>query len=166
MGLLFYLVPFALPTLAISAVLLLVYVWFFRGKPEMPHGYQKVSTPKSTPLLNDVNDRNNFKPSKIPSDPTGIDYVVIGSGIAGLYSAALLSKIGKKVVVLEQHYIAGGCMHIFEDKGFKFDTGIHYLGKVKKYGKYLDFVLAPEHKVRYTVFVSRRNFAVRFRLLT
>jgi phytoene dehydrogenase-like protein len=25
--------------------------------------------------------------------------------------------------VLEQHYIAGGCTHAFEDKGYEFDTG-------------------------------------------
>ncbi|WP_156499748.1 NAD(P)-binding protein, partial [Oleiphilus sp. HI0061] len=36
------------------------------------------------------------------------DVIVIGSGIGGLANAALLSKLGKKVCVLEQHYTAGG----------------------------------------------------------
>ena len=56
------------------------------------------------------------------------DVVVIGSGLGGLTSASLLAKAGYKVVVLEQHDIAGGCTHTFEDGGFEFDVGIHYLG--------------------------------------
>ena len=36
------------------------------------------------------------------------DAVVIGSGIGGLTTAACLSKAGYKVLVLEQHYTAGG----------------------------------------------------------
>ena len=43
-------------------------------------------------------------------------------------NAALLSKLGKKVVVLEQHSIAGGCCHTFTEKGYSFDTGFHYIG--------------------------------------
>ena len=35
------------------------------------------------------------------------DAIVIGSGIGGLTTAACMSKLGKKVVVLEQHYTAG-----------------------------------------------------------
>lgn len=52
-----------------------------------------------------------------------IDYVVIGSGIGGLSSAALLSYYGYSVVVLESHYLPGGVAHTFEHKGFKFDAG-------------------------------------------
>jgi len=35
------------------------------------------------------------------------DIIVIGSGIGGLASAAALSKYGYKVLVLEQHHVAG-----------------------------------------------------------
>lgn len=35
---------------------------------------------------------------------------------------------GLKVVVLEQHDVAGGCTHTFEEHGFEFDTGLHYVG--------------------------------------
>lgn len=55
--------------------------------------------------------------------PTALDAVVIGSGIGGLTAAALLSKAGKRVLVLEQHDQAGGCTHTFQNKGFEFDVG-------------------------------------------
>ena len=32
------------------------------------------------------------------------------------------------MLVLEQHDVAGGCTHTFEDRGFEFDTGLHYIG--------------------------------------
>ena len=33
----------------------------------------------------------------------GMDFIVVGSGIAGLVFAALMSRAGKKVLVLEAH---------------------------------------------------------------
>lgn len=59
------------------------------------------------------------------------DAIVIGSGIGSLTTAALLSKEGKKVLVLERHYVAGGFTHVFKRKGYEWDVGIHYIGEVQ-----------------------------------
>ncbi len=58
------------------------------------------------------------------------DAVVIGSGMGGLTTAALLSDLGWKVCVLEQHYTAGGYTHSYERNGYEWDVGVHYIGEV------------------------------------
>jgi len=59
------------------------------------------------------------------------DAVVIGSGIGGLATAATLSKLAeKRVLVLEQHYTAGGFTHTFRRPGYEWDVGVHYIGDV------------------------------------
>ena len=62
------------------------------------------------------------------------DAIVIGSGIGGLTTAAILSKLfHKKVLVLEQHFTAGGFTHGFKRKGkFHWDVGLHYVGEMGK----------------------------------
>ena len=55
--------------------------------------------------------------------PKNVDVIIIGSGISGLTLGALLARCGRRVLVLEQHYIAGGATHTFEEKGYEFDTG-------------------------------------------
>ncbi len=60
------------------------------------------------------------------------DVIVVGSGIGGLTNAALLSLLGKKVCVLEQHYTAGGYTHAYEREGYEWDVGVHYIGEVHK----------------------------------
>ncbi|KAJ7992277.1 hypothetical protein DPEC_G00276850 [Dallia pectoralis] len=69
--------------------------------------------------------KQGFLASKVPEN---LDAVVIGSGIGGLGVAVLLAKVGKRVLVLEQHDRAGGCCHTFTEKGYEFDVGIHYIG--------------------------------------
>lgn len=60
------------------------------------------------------------------------DAIVIGSGMGGLTTAALLSELGWKVCVLEQHYTAGGYTHSYERHGYEWDVGVHYIGDVGK----------------------------------
>jgi all-trans-retinol 13,14-reductase len=60
------------------------------------------------------------------------DAIVIGSGIGGLASAALLSSFAaKRVLVLERHYVAGGYTHAFQRSGYEWDVGLHYIGDVQ-----------------------------------
>ena len=60
------------------------------------------------------------------------DALVIGSGIGGLTTAALLSELGWRVAVLEQHYTAGGATHSYDRAGYEWDVGVHYIGDMGK----------------------------------
>ncbi|NVB38252.1 NAD(P)/FAD-dependent oxidoreductase [Pseudenhygromyxa sp. WMMC2535] len=60
------------------------------------------------------------------------DAIVIGSGLGGLSTAALLSEAGKRVLVLERHYALGGFTHTFTRKGYEWDVGVHYVGEVHR----------------------------------
>jgi phytoene dehydrogenase-like protein len=54
------------------------------------------------------------------------DVAIVGSGIGGLSCGALLAKRGLKVLVSEQHYLAGGYCTSFPRKGHStFDAGVH-----------------------------------------
>lgn len=82
-------------------------------------------------------------------DFSGIDHIIIGSGMGGLTAATWLAKAGKKVVVFERHYKPGGFTHSFKRKnGFQWDVGVHYVGNVGKDGplrKLFDFL--TNHKL-------------------
>ena len=59
------------------------------------------------------------------------DAIVVGSGMGGLASAAILSKLAhRRVLVLERHYTAGGYTHAFHRPGYEWDVGVHYIGQV------------------------------------
>ena len=51
------------------------------------------------------------------------DIVVIGSGIGGLSTAALLASTGQKVAVCESHDAPGGAAHEWTVKGHHFESG-------------------------------------------
>ncbi len=57
------------------------------------------------------------------------DVIVIGAGIGGLTAAALLSKAGLSVCVLEKEPHVGGYLAGFRRKQFIFDTAIHWLNQ-------------------------------------
>ena len=60
------------------------------------------------------------------------DAIVIGSGIGGLTAAVLLgAHAGKRVLVLERHYEAGGFTHTFHRPGYEWDVGLHYIGQMQ-----------------------------------
>ena len=68
-----------------------------------------------------------YRPKRLAAS---YDAIVIGSGMGGLTTAALLSELGWKVCVLEQHYTAGGYTHSYARAGYEWDVGVHYIGDV------------------------------------
>lgn len=65
-----------------------------------------------------------------PTTTGQYDVIVIGSGIGGMTSAAVLARLrGRKVLVIERHFAAGGQTHEFTRKGrYRWDVGLHYVG--------------------------------------
>jgi phytoene dehydrogenase-like protein len=62
------------------------------------------------------------------STHSSYDAIVIGSGMGGLACACALTRMGRRVLVLEQHIVAGGLTQTFARDGFRWDVGVHYLG--------------------------------------
>lgn len=58
------------------------------------------------------------------------DAIVLGSGMGGLAAAAALAHRGRRVLVLEQHTVAGGLTQTFTRQDWTFATGVHYIGGV------------------------------------
>lgn len=54
--------------------------------------------------------------------------VILGSGLGGLFSGAILALEGYKVHVLEKNKQIGGNLQIFSRNKTVFDTGVHYVG--------------------------------------
>ena len=70
----------------------------------------------------------SYKQIEITGD---YDAIIIGSGMGGLATAAALAKHGgRRVLVLERHYTAGGFTHTFRRPGYEWDVGVHYIGQV------------------------------------
>ena len=60
--------------------------------------------------------------------------VIIGGGLGGLFTGAILSKEGLEVTVLEKNAIIGGGLQSFRRFGELFDTGMHIIGGMQKDG--------------------------------
>merc|ERR1711871_1175869 len=134
-----YMIWLVIISLILTFFIMILEIVLSGNKNKKPREYKKID---NEIIVNHSGDniRDGYSKKKIPQN---LDAIVIGSGIGGLTTAALLSKVGKKVLVLEQHYIAGGCTHAFEDHGYEFDTGIHYVGNIKKRKKILDLITTP-----------------------
>jgi len=55
------------------------------------------------------------------------DALVIGAGLSGLAAGIRLAMFGKRVAVLEKHYLWGGLNSFYKRGGRLFDTGLHAL---------------------------------------
>ncbi len=77
------------------------------------------------------------------------DYIIIGAGMSGMTLGALLSKLGRRVLLLEQHFIPGGFTQTFRRGNFKWDVGVHLVGKVSEdyfEGRLMSFLSGGELK--------------------
>ncbi len=78
--------------------------------------------------------------------------VVVGAGIAGLTSAAILSKLGLSVTLIESHNQSGGCAGTFKRNKYIFDVGATQVAGLETGGihskifKFLDIPL-PEASI-------------------
>lgn len=110
-------------TLLLSAVIAVILplslAWFRSRSKRGPNPFASDTRRTAAPVILDQAERDKilkqgFAGKKVPEN---LDAIVIGSGIGSLTCAALLSRAGKKVLVLEQHDQAGGCCHTFHEKG-------------------------------------------------
>ncbi|PPI56539.1 phytoene desaturase family protein [Rathayibacter toxicus] len=91
----------------------------------------RISVPMSTKLvlavrasLSTLNSGRGARPVRASGSAVGPPRaVVIGGGIAGLASAALLAREGYAVTLLEARETVGGRVGMWERDGFRFDTG-------------------------------------------
>jgi len=60
------------------------------------------------------------------------DVIVVGGGISGLLSALVLSKHGKKVLVLEKDSVVGGNCNSYNVDGYQVDTGPHAITHLRE----------------------------------
>ena len=69
--------------------------------------------------------------------------LIIGGGLGGLFTGALLAKVGWRPVVLEKNRTLGGGLQTFVRAGEQFETGMHILGGLREGGcirRICDFV--------------------------
>ena len=94
--------------------------------------------------------------------------VIIGGGLGGLMTGALLSKEGYKVSVFEKHHNIGGGLQSYKRFGTTFDTGMHVFGGMHEGGNirricdYLEIIddfkyLNVDEKACLSLFVASDN---------
>ncbi len=85
------------------------------------------------------------------------DAIVIGAGVGGLTAAALLTRLGYRVLVVERHDRPGGYLHAFSRRGVTFDCAVHSVGGCSGDG--------PFHRRALGVLVERLGLAAQVRFL-
>uniref|UniRef100_A0AAQ5ZNS8 All-trans-retinol 13,14-reductase n=1 Tax=Amphiprion ocellaris TaxID=80972 RepID=A0AAQ5ZNS8_AMPOC len=166
----------------IILVAIVIFVLKYVFSSPGPNPFERDTREPLKKMVHDRKEKNKvlkqgFLASKVPDN---LDAIIIGSGIGGLGLGVLLAKVGKKVLVLEQHDRAGGCCHTFTEKGFEFDVGIHYIGDLLDHKPFrcmldqmtdgqlqwepldnpFDHVVVgpPENRRRYPIYSGRTRF--------
>src|SRR5512145_3339888 len=75
--------------------------------------------------------------------------VIVGAGIGGLTTAALLAQAGHDVTVLEASTYPGGCAGTFYHKGYRFDAGATVAGGFHTNGPHT--ILGEQLKITWPV---------------
>lgn len=91
-------------------------------------------------LLHRAYSRERVPSTAYDKKTTEYDYIIVGSGIGGLWLAACLAKFNRTSLVLEQHYTAGGLQHEFTLKGYEFVPGLHYIANLPLVGPMYEMV--------------------------
>lgn len=106
--------------------------------------------------------------------------VIIGGGLGGLFTGAILSKEGFRVTVLEKNATVGGGLQTFRRFGIGFDTGMHVIagmqpgGSIRRICQYLgifdqikimdvdddcaDYIYFAEDQKSYRIRKGKRGF--------
>lgn len=75
----------------------------------------------------------NTKKDKMKKNSSSLkDVLIIGSGIGGLTTAIILTKLGYHVTLIEKNRLPGGLTRSYTRKGIECATGVHYLGSLGK----------------------------------
>jgi C-3',4' desaturase CrtD len=70
-----------------------------------------------------LNHSSNGSSQPSPGSQVNSKVIVVGAGIGGLTTGALLAHRGYQVQVFDQAIVPGGCASTFKRKGFTFDVG-------------------------------------------
>lgn len=84
--------------------------------------------------------------------------IIIGAGLGGLMAAAQLVKRQKKVLVLEQHYLPGGCATTFKRKGYNVEVGLHEIDGLGNTGEGIHAMLKSVGALEAVEFVRVPEF--------
>ena len=90
------------------------------------------------------------------------DVVVVGAGLGGLSAAASLARLGKAVLVVEQHEGPGGYAHVFRRGEYTFDPAIHWTAQAHEGGILDAYLRALGVRDRVEFVRSEVQYGVRF----
>jgi len=127
---------------------LIIHRVFYRKRPEPPKGMSAmpswpVDSPSAAGSSPDKEVRLEFHKDHVPE---GLDFVVLGSDLGALFTAAALGRCGKRVLVLEPGEAATGS--VVRVGTTEFVTGDQCLsGKVESYFNMLKALTPPEQAV-------------------